>query len=64
MAVGKNEDINTIYNVGKMKKKERGTGSSTVASSINDRIAPSKPDVNTNTKYIIKHFVSDLYQLF
>lgn len=46
----KNNNFEKIYE----QKKEQGTGSSTVASSINDSIAPSKPDVNTNTKYSIE----------
>ena len=63
MSVGKNGDINTIYNVGKMKQTQKnrrlpirelkGSSGKTTKdrNSSNKSIAPVKNDVNTPTKY-------------
>lgn len=66
MSVGKNGSIDTIYNIGKMDKKNRSK-SSLVAQRPSDKnitsneditstnsIAPIKDDVNTTTKYSIQ----------
>lgn len=73
MSVGKNGSIDTIYNIGKMDKKNRSK-SSLVAQRPSDKnitsnneditstnsIAPIKDDVNTTTKYSMQESENNL----
>lgn len=78
MSVGKNGDINTIYNVGKMQQAQKNrsnstnrgfkdpNGNNTASSRISsiNRITNSNEDVNTTTKYFMQESENNTWQSY